>query len=337
MSTAPTRRKGRGRAKATLNLIETIVGIASEIQPCSVRAIAYQMFNRKLIGSMSKGNVQKVSRLCVIAREEGALPWEWLVDESRQEQRVSTWDDPTDYALTIQHSYRKNKWDVQPVHVAVWSEKSTIEGTLKPILKQYEVPYQPVHGWCSTTTAWDAAQASLDRSKRTVILYVGDFDPSGMGMSELDLPARLARYMTDDPSDKSIKVNEIAKILRDTQVEIRRIALTRQDTIDLGPGPSFPASDKQGNENKKGDSRYPWFVQNHGDWCWELDALPPPVLRSRVEDAIRAEIDFELWNRYTEVERVERNAIVSLCRNWTSILRQDQKRSDSPGQERDRP
>ena len=73
-------------------MIAAIVEIARAIQPCSVRALAYQLFNRKLIPSMGKRDTQKVSRWCTIAREEGTLPWEWVVDPTRQEQTVATWE-----------------------------------------------------------------------------------------------------------------------------------------------------------------------------------------------------------------------------------------------------
>ena len=124
----------RGRATATLDIITRLVEIARGIQPCSVRALAYQLFNRKLIASMGKLDTQKVSRWCTIAREEGTLPWEWIVDPTRQEQAVPTWADPVAYGRAVQRSYRRNKWEAQATHVSVWSEKGTVEGTLKPVL-----------------------------------------------------------------------------------------------------------------------------------------------------------------------------------------------------------
>jgi hypothetical protein len=286
------------------------------LQPCSVRALAYQLFNRKLIASMSKLDTAKVSRACVAARERGLLPWEWIVDDTRQEERVATWADPAAYARAVMRSYRRNKWDAQPRHVSVWSEKSTVEGTLRPVLQQYEVPFQVLHGWSGATPVRDAAEANLDRHQDTLILYVGDYDPSGMGMSELDLPKRLARYSSNDPSAKDIDLAQARRELAEVRLEIRRIALTRGDTIALGPSTRFPASDK------KKDSRYKWFVRSYGDWCWELDALSPNVLRDRVEDAILAELDHEAWERYVQAERVELEAIATTCRSWTSILGQ---------------
>jgi hypothetical protein len=296
-----------------------MVGIAEVIQPCSVRALAYQLFNRKLIPSMEQKNTRRVSELCVIAREEGAMPWEWIVDPTRAEQQVATWDDPAAYGREVQHSYRRNKWLAQPTHVSVWSEKSTVEGTIRPVLEQYEVPFQVLHGWSGATPVWDAAQANIERLQNTLIIYIGDYDPSGMYMSEADLPQRLARYSSNEPSNKKNGLEWARQELSEVRLEIRRIALTEADTVALGEATRFPASDK------KKDARYKWFVQHHGRWCWELDALSPKVLRERLEQAIVAELNVEAWNRYVLVEEAEREAIIATCEAWGSISVPDQK------------
>jgi hypothetical protein len=292
-----------------------MVEIASEIQPCGVR----ELFNRKLIASMERNCTKKVSELSVIAREEGRMSWEWIDDPTRAEQRVATWADPVAYARTVQRSYRRNKWADQPTHVSVWSEKSTVEGTIRPVLERYEVGYQSLHGWSGATVVWDAAQANLDRHQNTLILYIGDYDPSGMYMSEVDLPKRLARYSSDTPADKDIDLGWARRQLADSRLEIRRIALTEADTVALGAATRFPASDKKGDSEKRGDSRYGWFVEHHGHWCWELDALSPKVLRDRLERAIVAELDWDAWDRYSRVEEAEREAITETCRTWRSI------------------
>jgi hypothetical protein len=134
--------------------------IAETIQPCSVRALAYQLFNRKLIPSMALKHTRKMSSLCVIAREEGMMPWDWITDSTRAEQEVATWADPVAYARAVQRSYRRNKWVDQPTHVSVWSEKATVEGTIRTVLERYEVPFQILHGWSGATPVWDAASAN---------------------------------------------------------------------------------------------------------------------------------------------------------------------------------
>jgi hypothetical protein len=42
--------------------------------------------------------MQRVYRLLKQAREEGVIPWEWIVDETRSLERTSTWSNPTEYA-----------------------------------------------------------------------------------------------------------------------------------------------------------------------------------------------------------------------------------------------
>jgi hypothetical protein len=116
-----------------------------------------------------------------------------------------------------------------------------------------------MHGFGGATSVYDVAQS--DNGRELIALYCGDFDPSGMCMSEQDLPDRLEKYGGD-------------------HVSLRRIALTREDCNGLSSS-SFPASDK------KNDPRYKWFIRHYGDKCWELDAMDPNDLRSRVGRAIK--------------------------------------------------
>jgi hypothetical protein len=303
-------------------MIDRLVEIAREIQPCSVRALAYQLFNRKLLPSMAKRYTQKVSRWTTTAREEGSLPWEWVVDATRTEQCAPTWADPEAYGRAVMRSYRRDKWEAQPAYAVIWSEKATIEGTLRPVLDRYEVPFQVLHGWSGATPLWEAARANLGRGQDTLVLYIGDYDPSGMRMSEEDLPQRLARYTLNKPGERDLDRPTVDAILADVGLEVRRIALTAEDTRDLGPATRFPAADK------RKDSRYEWFTRNYGEWCWELDAMSPNRLRERVESAILGVLDPVAWNRYVHAEELEREVIKETCRTWTSILRQVEEYPD---------
>jgi hypothetical protein len=117
-----------------------------------------------------------------LAREQGEIPWNWIVDETREIERVATWSNPADYARTVAQSYRRDFWDQQPVRVQVWSEKGTNRGVLAPVLDEYAVGFNVLHGFSSATALYDAAQSNNDRP--LIVLYVGDWDPSGMWMSE---------------------------------------------------------------------------------------------------------------------------------------------------------
>jgi hypothetical protein len=280
-------KKGRGMAQRSLDLIEAMHAKAKEAHPITGRGVGYKLFVAGLIPSMERKEMQRVYRLLKEAREQDLVPWDWIVDETRSIERVSTWDDPEDYAECVARSYRRDFWNQQPVRVQVWSEKGTVRGVLQPVLDQYAVGFNPVHGFNSATNAYSAAQDYDGRE--LIVLYVGDYDPSGMFMSEQDLPNRLSEYGGD-------------------HITVRRIALTPEHTRGL---PSFPAADK------RKDPRYKWFRSRYGDECWELDAMDPNDLRDCVEQAIEELIDPIAWQRCEIVNQAEQESLKTILEGWS--------------------
>jgi hypothetical protein len=178
-------KKGRGLAQKSLDLIAAMYKEAKAAQPMTDRGVGYKLFTRKLIVS----KMQRVYRLLREVREQGTIPWAWVVDKTRELEKVSTWSDPDAYARCVARSCRRDFWNQQPVRCEVWSEKGTVRGVLQPVLDHYAVGFRVVHGFSSATLIHDVA-ADYD-GRVLIVLYVGDFDPSGMFMSEEDLPARL--------------------------------------------------------------------------------------------------------------------------------------------------
>jgi hypothetical protein len=187
----------RGMSKQTLKIIEACKEILAESSPATVRGVCYQLFVRGLVANMgSKKETDKISGILTRAREKGLISWADIVDETRQAKTVSKWDDIPDYTETVLRAYRKNFWNTQSEWIEVWSEKGTIGGVLAPILKRYAVTYRVFHGYGSATAAvHDVAVLTKNHEKAPLtVLYCGDWDPSGMNMSEGDLPERLERY-----------------------------------------------------------------------------------------------------------------------------------------------
>jgi hypothetical protein len=289
--TGSKKRRGRppGRSSKSVQLIQFMYDTAAVIQPVTGRGIGYKLFVAKLITSMSRGDMQAVYRLLKEAREEGTIPWGWIVDESRGLEGVPTWDDPDAFAQHLAKLYRRDFWQSQPHRIQTWSEKGTVRSLLKSLLDEFAIDFNPVHGFNSATNVHEIC---ADGDKRPLhILYVGDFDPSGLFMSEVDLPRRLAEYGGH-------------------HIRLKRIAVTREQTGGLI---SFPAADKQQ------DPRYSWFIQNHGNYCWELDAMDPRDLRAVVRKEIEALIDKEAWERYLVVNKAEQESMCSFAaerKNW---------------------
>jgi hypothetical protein len=122
-----------------------------------------------------------------------------------------------------------------------------------------------------------------------VALYIGDFDPSGLYMSERDLPERIVEFRGD-------------------HIQFKKVALTAAQAESL---PSFSV------ETKKKDKRYGWFKANHGDRCWELDALDPRQLRDLIENEITALIDRNLWEQQEAIQEREKQSLEMSLRWWS--------------------
>jgi hypothetical protein len=281
----------RGKARKTIERLDAAIDILEEIQPATVRAVCYRLFVARLIPDMSKSSTNSMSRILTQAREDGDVPWAWIVDETRSAETSGRWSNTTQFISVMSQGYRRNYWQDQPQRVEVWSEKGTVRGTLGPVLSEYGVTFRVMHGYASATAVNDAADESLRDDRPLHVLYVGDWDPSGLHMSDVDLPERIERYGGD--------------------LTIRRVALWESD---IGRLPCFAP------EDKLRDPRYAWFKREIGTQCCELDALPPPELRSRVATMIESYLDRGLWQRAIEVERVEIEAIAAFSKSWQATI-----------------
>ena len=180
--------------------------------------------------------MQRVYRLLKEAREQGIIPWEWIVDETRALERVSTWDDP-DALRPLRRPVLSPRL-LEPAAASAsrsGTRKAPCAACSRRCSIDYAVGFRVMHGFSSATTVHDVAED--DDGRELIVLYVGDFDPSGMFMSERTCPTRLAKYGGD-------------------HVTLKRIALTRR------AGDAGCRRSRQPIRSK--DPRYKWFVANYG-------------------------------------------------------------------------
>jgi hypothetical protein len=279
----------RGRSKTTLVLESAIVDIVAERNPITVRGVCYGLFTQGLIRDMSKNETQKVSRVMTDMRERGDLDWTLVVDGSRSVDRIGGWQSTSQMLDVMIRGYRRDYWQDQPTLVEVWSEKSTVQGVLDPVLSRFGVTFRVMKGFGSYTSVRQAAEDSLNipDDRQGVVLYIGDFDPSGLYMSQEDLPQRLARY--------------------GSQWSFERIAIQTADTKHL---PSFDA------DTKSGDARHAWYVKRYGKKCWELDAMDPNDLRQRVREQIETRLDLQSWDHAIQIEQAEVESMREFHNAW---------------------
>ncbi|NML29395.1 hypothetical protein [Paraburkholderia antibiotica] len=285
---------GRGLHEASKVIRDAAINILETIHPATVRAVCYKLFTIGLIPNMAKTSTNKVSSLLTRARESGHVEWEWIVDETRRPERAQQWDNPMQIMNAAVLGYRLDYWNDQPFHVEVISEKGTVRGTIAPVLDELGVTFRVLHGYGSATTVHDIADEIRSAMKPTHLLYIGDFDPSGMHMSEVDLPDRLDRYGANG------RMWPIP--FEDRNYILKRIALTSDDV-------KHPALPGFATDSKANDPRHQWYKRMYGDQCWELDAMDPRDLRERVREEIEALIERDAWEHCMRIETVQRQSM----------------------------
>jgi len=267
--------------KKSLQFLEHVKEIIGSYDfALTLRQIYYQLVAKQIIPNETK-YYMKLSRLCMIGRDEGILPETAFADRLRQVDKPSSYFDLADFMATVKVAYRKDKWQNQDSYIEVWTEKDALRNVLTQITYRYDVNLMVVRGQVSRTAIYEAYcryARQVSAGKDCYLYYAGDFDPSGLSIYN-SLRERIRNY-------------DIAG----EHITFERIALTPEQISDYDL-PSDPA--------KKGDPNYKRFVSEYGDNVVELDSLPPEVLKDMVKDCIEQHINKKFLLHVKETESKE--------------------------------
>jgi len=235
---------------------------------------------------------QAYKRVCDVSanmRVRGDLPYGKIADGSRQRRRASQWRSARDLMESAVGQYRKDYWLHQPEHIEVWCEKDALSVVLLPLCDQWGVHYVAARGNPSITLIYESAIDMFDHEQPDTIVYVGDHDASGRGIS--------------DRLEEQFAMHEI-------DVVVERVAVNPDQIAAYGL-PTRPG--------KKSDSQQAKFAAEFGDASVEVDALPPNVLTDIVTQAITSRIDWEKWIADARSEEVERASLDGFMENLTAL------------------
>jgi hypothetical protein len=126
-------------------------------------------------------------------REDGCVPFSWIVDNVRSTDKPSSWAGLEDFADTVKRAYRKDFWAQLPHYVHVIVEKDALAAVLAPSTREYDVALSPIRGYVSLSFAHQIAETWNKITKPIFAYYLGDYDPSGFDL-ERDVHAKLTRY-----------------------------------------------------------------------------------------------------------------------------------------------
>ena len=277
----PIKRERRSKEEIQL-LRNALYDILSEDHPQTVRGVFYQAGTRELIDKTELEYKNVVGRLITEMRKNGELPFEWLADSTRWMRKPDTYTGLQHVMEEAWRLYRRDIWHNQPVYIEIWMEKEALAGVIYEETAAWDVPLMVTRGYPSLSFLHTAGDAIDARGKYTYIYYFGDYDPSGVDISQ--------------------KVEEgLREYAPDTDIYFERVAVTPQQ-IHEWDLPTRPT--------KKSDTRAKRFKGE----SVELDAIPASQLRQLVNDCIAQHIDQETIDGIELAEEAEKKTLENIMR-----------------------
>jgi len=255
----------------------------------TLRQLYYQFVARDIIPNAQK-EYKRLGSIVNDARLAGMLPWDAIVDRTRQIQMNSHWNTPGDIISSAAESFQIDTRADQPNYIEVWVEKEALAGIVGGAGEELDVPHFSCRGYVSQSAMWRASHRFLKarrNGQELHILHLGDHDPSGIDMTR-DIRDRLRIFQVD--------------------VNVNRIALNMDQVHQYSPPP---------NPAKLTDSRAGDYIAQYGYDSWELDALDPSIL----DDLIHTHV-----KELTDTMRL--HAAQARQRRYTNLLRQASDRWD---------
>jgi len=264
----------------TKNAVEVLGEYSSGItlRQLHYRLVALGMTNdvnhyKRVIGAMTVSRWDRTVSMDSFIDRERAMYGKTECEEKLLEDEIAT--GKTQIEAWI-NSYGLNRWSNQENYIEVWIEKKALQGVFERPCLFADVGLAPCKGYPSITFLSEASHRFInarDNDKNLIILYFGDYDPSGE-----DIPHSIKRNFNKFGVD----------------IDIKRIALN-PDQIKKMRLPGVPP--------KSGDSRTKNWA---GDAVVECDAVEPKTLSKMCKEAIEKYFDETLYDELKEKEEEEK-------------------------------
>ena len=275
----------------TLKLLDQAQAVLTEYAeywPLTCRQIFYRM-----VGAHGYDKTEAAyGRLChhlANARRASVIPFDAIRDDGVTTYRRDHFDDRDDFLRHVRlmgERYTRNKLSGQDMHIEVWCEAAGMLPQLDDVAAPYSVRVYSSGGFDSLTAKKDLADRIVAIEKPTVILHLGDCDPSGEGIFD-SVAQDVSAFVAADRRHGLITV------------DFKRVALTR-DQVREYDLPTAPP--------KATDTRSKGWT---GGTC-QLEALPPNVIADILAAQIVDLIDLDRLNQDRAQEKADRADITQL-------------------------
>ncbi len=260
-----------------INLI--VVEYQNQGYKLTLRQLYYQLVSRDIIPNVL-AEYAKLSKLLKEGRMAGIVDWSAIEDRLRVPYYKPEFESPKALMDAAIRQYERPRQEGQPVYMEVWVEKDALSGVLRRITDEYHIPILVNRGYSSVSAIHDAYQR-FEKDVPTKVLYLGDFDPSGLDMIR-DITDRITEFFMGQSG-----------LGESFDFEVIPVALIREQIEKYQPPP---------NPAKATDPRARGFIDDHGDTSWEVDALRPEVLNEILERAILEYLDPDIYQAQVDQE-----------------------------------
>ncbi len=266
-----------------LNKVQEVLNELQYYKPLTLRQIYYQLVGKGYIENKTS-QYGMLSSLLKWARIDGYISWDDIEDRVRTFHNLTGYTDKDSFVdqemKRFLRGYSRNLIQSQEKYIEIWIEKDALRSIFVRVARNYTMPVVVCRGFSSVSFLNEFCERLHSHNdKKPVMLYFGDFDPSGMEML------------------KSMEIT-LRQELCAPQIEFKRIALHKDD-IFTHKLPHSP------NALKKTDTRAKKHIEAYGELAVELDALSPDILVQKIRSAIESELDIDAFNQEVEKNNLE--------------------------------
>jgi len=315
-----TRSARKKRAWTHTNLaravdVKRIIMDREQHWPMTERAVFYRVFqtclhqahwhkNGKVENGLIKPNTLPgtIGALLKWLRIGEVIPWEAIIDEQRVLTGKVGFSDTEEFIRQVLgdflHGYRRCLATKQKYNIEVWMEKATLLHIVRPITDRYCRRLMCCKVYNSVTFQngfYNRAMETISRDQIPVVLYFGDWDPSGVNMLYAS-----AQTLIDEMG------------LWGTHFYRCGINPEHFNSIQADPVPVKPS-----------DSRSKKFIEKYAATAYELDAFEPEELQRIVEESILKFTDMEAIQNDLDQEPEDQEKLKCIRMKVRDLIREE--------------
>ena len=228
------------------------------------------------------------------ARRAEMIPFDYIRDDGISVMAQAHYADENAFFRHVHeegNAYKRDKLARQKINMRVYCEAAGMMPQLKRVCEPYRIPVYSCSGFDSVSAKYQLKEACwrafVYQGRRTVILHLGDYDPSGESIFNDGLVEDVYAFLERDVPHK--EPHEVAIF--------ERVALKAEHIERF----NLPTAPPKGTDSRTKN----W----QGEATCQLEALPPDVLASLLDATIKTYINLAVYERDLKAEQEERRRI----------------------------